>query len=312
MLLKFLVFFSNVVLPLIVGYTIQRISRIPREKFNIMIRINLALFLPIATMLSFWNMNFTRDVLILPVIGFIIPLVGLILGILIGNIRYDSSSKRGSFIACAMLSNRKTIGGLTAYIIFGEVAYLNMNLVLLFNDITSYMIAHPVGHYYGHADKGGYRVTLKSLVFRITNIGILGILIGIILNLSGIERPAVFAQILDKLIKICGWIALLPIGASIDLTRVKGYFKDIPSIFLIKFIIMPVLTLLIAFPLIKDPIALATVFIIAISPVAINSVVVAKLNNLDEDLAISAFLTSTTVFIVLIFPILLVAGQMIL
>jgi predicted permease len=309
MTFKILVFLLNVVLPLIAGFALQRITRIPREKFNIMIKINLALFLPMATMLSFWNMNFTRDALFLPLIGFIIPLVGLFLGIIIGKMRYDSSRKKGSFVACAMLSNRKTIGGLTAYIIFGEIAYLYMNLILLFNDITSYFIAHPIGHYYGHSDKGKYRVTLKSLVLRITNIGIVGILLGVTLNLSGISRPAAFAQVLDKLIKICGWIALMPIGASIDFSRVKDYFKDIPSLFLIKFIIMPVLTMLMAYPVIKDPIALATVFIIAIAPVAINAVVVAKLNNLDEDLAISAFLTSTLVFIVIIFPLLLIAGQ---
>jgi predicted permease len=77
----------------------------------------------------------------------------------------------------------------------------------------------------------------------------------------------------------------------------------------VKFLLLPVISAVLAFLLLKDNIAIATVIIMGISPVAINAVVVAKMNNLNQAVSISAFLTTSAFFLAIIFPIILVVMQ---
>ena len=126
--------------------------------------------------------------------------------------------------------------------------------------------------------------------------GILAIVIWGILNLSGVIRPSYLILIVDKAIKVTAWIALLPIGVSIELLKVKNNLRDMPSIFLVKFIILFLIAVAIAIPLLSDKIAIITVIMLAMTPVAINAVVVTKMNNLDEELTINAFLITSTFF----------------
>ena len=306
---KMLIFLYNVILPLIIGYIIKKITKIDNKKLDILIKLNIALFLPLSVTLTFWNMSFSSEMIYLPIIGLIMPLVGGGLGYLFSKNRYDNRRKTGSYIISSMLSNRKNIGGLSIYIIFGEIGYLYANMIMLFNAVTTYIIAHPLGNYFGNLNIKKNKVNFKSIVFRITNIGILAIIFGITLKLSGIVRPSFISDVVDKLIKISAWAALLPIGASIELSSIIKYRKDIPSLFLIKFVIMPLIAGVIAFLLFDDIIIISTVIMLAISPVAINAVVVAKMNNLDEHVSINAFLATSIFFIIIIFPLVLLALQ---
>jgi predicted permease len=113
----------------------------------------------------------------------------------------------------------------------------------------------------------------------------------------------------DPLIKVTAWLMLLAVGAAIEFRNAMKYLRDIPLIFFSKFVLLPAFSALLAFLLLKDPIAIATVIIIGMGPVAINAVVVAKMNNLNQAVTISAFLTTSTFFIVVLFPILLVVMQ---
>jgi hypothetical protein len=306
---KLIVFLYSIVLPIIVGYAVKKITKIPKEKFDILIKINLAVFMPVTVALAFWNMQITKDVIFLPLIGFVVPLVGAVFGYFLSRGRYKSDNERGSFIISCMLSNRLQIGGLSAYIIFGEIAYVYVNLVILFQAITNYVIGHSIGNFFGNRDKIKSGNTVKALIFRITNISILGIIAGVILNVSGIPRPDAITSIVDPLIKVTAWLMLLAVGAAIEFRNAMKYLRDIPLIFFSKFVLLPAFSALLAFLLLKDPIAIATVIIIGMGPVAINAVVVAKMNNLNQAVTISAFLTTSTFFIVVLFPILLVVMQ---
>lgn len=306
---KLLVFFYSIVLPLVVGYLLKRITKIPKEKFDILIKINLAFFIPITVMLTFWNLKVSNDIIFLPLIGFFVPLIGGIFGYILSKKRYKSDNERGSFVISSMLSNRFYIGGLSAYIVFGEIAYVYVNLILLFQAITNYVIGHNIGNYFGNKDKIKNGPTFKALVFRITNISVLGIIVGIILNISGIARPVNMVGVVDKMIKIAGWMSLTAVGASIEFKNSMKYLKDIPAMFFVKFIILPIVSTSLALLLLQDPIAIATVAIVGMTPVAINAVIVAKMNNLNQDVTIGAFLTTSTFFLVVIFPIILITAQ---
>ncbi len=306
---KLWVFCYSVVLPLIVGYLIKKIAKIPKEKFDILIKINVAFFMPVTIALTFWNMSISRDIIFLPLIGFFVPIVGAVLGFFLSKNRYKTNNERGSFIVSSMLSNRLNVGGLSSYIIFGEPALIYVNLILLFQAVNNYVIGHTIGNYFGNRDKMKKGSAFKAIFLRITNISILGMIFGLILKFSGINRPEIMAEVVDKFIKIVAWLSLTAIGAAIEFRNAMKYHKDIPRIFLVKFLLLPIISGALAFWLLNDKIAIATVIISGISPVAINAVVVAKMNNLNQAVTINAFLSTSLFFLVVIFPILLWVAQ---
>ncbi len=302
---KLWVFIYSIVFPLAVGYAVKKLFKIKKEKFDILIKINLAVFIPITVVLSFWRMNITRDIIFLPIIGFVVPIIGAVLGFYFSRGRYETDNERGGFIVSSMLSNRFNIGGLSAYIIFGEIAYVYVNLLLLLNSVTNYVIGHSIGNYFGNRDKIKKGNAFRAIFLRITNISVLGIIVGLILRFSGIPRPEMMSGILDKLIKVVAWFSLTAVGASIEFRNAMKYKKDVPSMFLVKFVLLPVASTLLAVLLLNDNIAIATVLIAGISPVAINAVIVAKMNNLNQAVTINAFLSTSLFYLVVIFPILL-------
>lgn len=298
---KIFSFFTSAILPIILGYLIKELLKIKKEKFDFLLFINIMFVYPVSIALTFWNMKLSTNMLLLPVIGFITPLISGGIGYFLSRKKYTDPKQQGSYIIASMLNNRGTIGGLTMFILYGEIGYAYVNLILIFSAINVFFIAYPIGNYFGNRLNTEKR-TFKSFVFRKTNLPILGAFIGIMLNLFAGERPDFIAPYIDPLVKTMAWFSLIPVGASIDFHGVKKHIKKTLDISLVRFIIMPLLTAAVAYPLIPDIQMATTVTLISMMPVAINAVVVSKLTKLDEDVSVSAFLFSTAVYLFVIFP----------
>lgn len=300
--IKMFSFFSSVILPIIIGYLIKTLLKVKKEKLDILLFINIMLILPISMSLIFWNMQLNKSMIMLPVLGFITPLIAGAFGYLFSKKKYQDPKQKGSYIISNMLSNRGTIGGLTMYILYGEIGYAYVNLIILFASINIFFIAFPIGNYFSNRTRTE-KQTIISMIFRKTNLPILGVILGILLNVFAGERPEFITPFVDPLVKTMAWLSLIPVGASIDFHGVKKHIKKVLDISIIKFVIMPIITAAIAYPLIPDAQMATTIVIINTMPVAINAVIVTKLTKLDENVSIAAFLFTTTVYLLLIFPI---------
>lgn len=294
-------FFLSVILPIIIGYLIKELFKVKKERLDILLFINIMLILPISVALTFWNMKLNSSMLLLPIIGFITPLISGAIGYFLCHKKYDDPKQQGSYILASMLNNRGAIGGLTMFILYGEIGYAYVNLILLFASITVFFIAYPMASYFSNRSSNEKR-SFKSFVFKKTNLPILGALAGIMLNLFAGERPEFITPYINPLIKSMAWLSLIPVGTSIDFHGVKKHIKKTLDISLVRFILMPLLTASVAYPLIADMQMATTVVLISMMPVAINSVVISKLTKLDEDVSVSAFLFSTAVYMFIIFP----------
>ena len=71
---------------------------------------------------------------------------------------------------------------------------------------------------------------------------------------------------------------------------------------MIKCIITPLLTLLIAGSVIGDAVAFRTLILLAAQPTAVNAVIAMKLFGLNLHLSVAAFVLSTAVYLCLVFP----------
>lgn len=298
---KIFIFFTSVILPIIIGYVIKKLLKVKKEKLDFLLFINIMLVIPVSIALTFWNMKLNRSMILLPIIGFITPLISGVIGYYLSRKKYQDPKQQGSYILANMLNNRGTIGGLTMFILYGEIGYAYVNLILLFASINVFFIAYPMANYFSNRASSEKR-TFKSIVFRKTNLPMAGAIIGIVLNLFANPRPDSITPYIDPLVKCMAWLSLIPVGASIDFHGVKKHIKKTLDIILLRFIIMPLLTAAAAYSLIPDIKMATTLVLISMMPVAINAVVISKLTKLDENVSVSAFLVTTAIYLFVIFP----------
>ena len=179
-------------------------------------------------------------------------------------------------------------------------AFQNMLLVVLCFPLAQYYYARHM------ATQAHTRLhlSLRDMLFTWNQLAVLGMVAGMLLRTAGIERPPVLGTLFQSLVHIGAWTSLLPVGYLMDFRRARAYYRRILDLLPLRFIIIPAIIYALIKPLFTDQIILGTLMIIAATPTAINAVVTSRLYKLNVDLAVAAFLLTTTVFLFLVFPLL--------
>jgi len=103
-------------------------------------------------------------------------------------------------------------------------------------------------------------------------------------------------------------LLLASIGMALKFRRVQDYIKECVAVSLIKFVLVPVLTVslayLIGFDTIDKGLPLKVIFILSAMPVAFNALIPPSIYDLDIDLANSCWFF-TTAMLVVVLPLLL-------
>jgi hypothetical protein len=301
---KFTTLFIDMILPLMVGYGLRRIAWSFEKVFYWTITIGIVVLFPGLTAFSIWGLVPVFDLVWLPAFGVLLHLIPGGLALLWGRRKYKSSLDYGSYAIAGFLSNHVTLGSLSAYILFGETGYAYTQMTLLFNSLLMFGFAYPLAQYYRKQyDHGsGMTINWKQIFFNRNQMPLVGMIIGIWLNWQGVPRPVSFLPVFDLMIHFAAWTFLLPVGYSMDFTEVRHYWRDAVDITLIKCVITPALTFVVAGYLISDQVAFRTVILLAAQPTAVNAVIAMKLFGLNLHLSVAAFVLSTAVYLSLVFP----------
>ena len=129
-------------------------------------------------------------------------------------------------------------------------------------------------------------------------------ILGLVLNACGVARPVALAPVFQSLVHIGAWSAMLPVGFLLSFGAARRNLGRIRSLTFLRFVLMPVVTYLIAKPLVADPVLRHTIIILSCCPTAINAVLSTRLYKLNVDLAATSFLVTTAAYLVVIFPVL--------
>jgi hypothetical protein len=305
---KLLVFLTDLILPIVAGYLLQKQKRLGDPFFNKMMKFGIVFITPFTVTISFWGSGISAENMWLPILGVVMQMVPFAVGYFVAKKKYSNPLEQGSYILAAMLLNRGVVGSLSVYILFGEVGYSSAQLVMLLSNLVLFTFCFPMARYFSEQNKEekSAKPTLKSILLNPTQLPTLGIAAGIVLYFAGVSRPPALAKVLDVTVHITAWLSLIPVGYSIDFGKMKGYWKSIWDIIGIKFILTPALLYLPARLLIRNDAILYAFLVLAASPTAINAVVTAKLNKLNVHVAMAAFILSTAVYVLVIFPALLI------
>ena len=307
--LRILYIFTDLVLPLALGYYLHQKHIISDKTNNFLIRFNIIIIYTTLSLLSFWVLPLSPQLLWLPVFGILYAIIPGGLSLMTFARRYPDYLDRGAYVMSAMLSNIGTLGGLCGFILYSEIGFAYVQLVATFQNMLLVVLCFPLAQYYyaRHMATQAHtrlHLSLRDMLFTWNQLAVLGMAAGMLLRTAGIERPPVLGTLFQSLVHIGAWTSLLPVGYLMDFRRARAYYRRILDLLALRFIIIPAIIYALIKPLFTDQIILGTLMIIAATPTAINAVVTSRLYKLNVDLAVAAFLLTTTVFLFLVFPLL--------
>ena len=300
---------TDLILPLIVGYLLYRRQLLTDTAVNRLIRINVVVFFTLLSLFSFWALPLTHDLLMLPAFfAFIILFPGFLSWRFLGR-RFHSPINRGTHLISALLSNIGTLGGICAYIIYGERGFAYAQIGGACQNLVLVLLAFPIAQYYCllHKSRGctarldgrGFLALLVSW----NQLSILGMASGLLLNAGGFVRPPVLSEAFSYIIHISAWFAMLPVGSLINFHRARHFVYLTLDMIFLRFLVVPLVTFAAARLLISDPIVQNALVIFASVPAAINATLTARLYHLNVDYTIAVFLVTTVLYLTILFPV---------
>lgn len=299
---KILYFISDLILPLAVGYYL-RCKNWDRKLFDQLMVITMLGIYPLLALLSFWKIKLVFDLMWLPVLGVVMQVIPGLCALARVN-KYACSLDKGSYMMAAILSNTLTIGGLVVFILFGEIGFAYTQLTLLLNNVILFLFCFPLAQYYynRHDHIAGAKFNWRKIILNRNQIAILGVLAGVLLNYYEMARPDYFNLVFNLILHTSAWTALLPIGFSLDFSKIKQYLLSTLDLIGIKFIVTPLLLYCISRLVIQDQIMIKTLIVLASTPTAIVAVLTVKIHNLNINLAMAAFMLTTIIYLAVVCP----------
>ena len=299
--------FTDLLAPLIAGYLLYRRGMISDALISRILRLNVIIIYSVLALMSCWTLPISWDLALVPIYGILIVLFPGFIGWAFFIRKYHNPLDRGAYLANAMMSNITTLGGICAFILYGEQGFAYAQIMGIFQTLMLVLAVFPMAQYYylqhKHHGRGGkIRMNAGGIFFSWNQLSILGMAAGLALNAAGIERPAMLGTAFEGLIHFGAWFGMLPVGALINLHRARRYAPYTLDLFALRFLILPAFMAAISWPFVRDPVLLGAILIFSVTPGAINSVTAAKLYHLNVDYTISGFLTTSIAFFFVVYP----------
>jgi len=264
---------------------------------------------PIITINALWSLEIQNARFAsLPFLLAGMQLFAIIPALIIARLLKSTPGEKGSIIACSMFSNNGyTLGNFLCLLFFGdEGLYLGSWFIALFLPVY-YLIGFPIASILSGKRKMG----LKSALIELTRdpvsiVPISSMALGMLLNLSGLPRPAIVNTIASHyvtyILVACSSIA---IGIGLNFTKSLKYVKHALFIALVKFCYTPLtgtlLLFLFGYLRMENSLPAEVVLLQSFMPSAIMAVILAKLFSLNSDLANAAWIL-TNLFVIPLIP----------
>lgn len=305
---RILYIFLDIVLPLAVGYALKQRRLMSPAQCNFLIRFNIICIMSVLALLSMWVLPLKPDLLSLPFFAFFNAFFPLaIIFLLHRQRRFTDKIDKGSYLISAMPSNAASLGGLCGYLLYGEIAFAYAQLLGVFQNLVMFFVLFPMAYYYHNSGQSAnipafLKSNWKNIFINWNQLSIVAIIAGILLYISGVPRPAVLGQFFQGLVHVNAWAALLPVGYLIEFSHLKVYCKPTLDLIPIKMILTPAVSYILAVQFTSDPVLLGALLIMMATPCAINALITTRLYDLNVNLSMAPFITTTILYILILYP----------
>ena len=271
-------------------------------------RLALLFFNPVAILGATWIAGLDNiRIMIFPFLGFTALFTGGILAYLASRFFKLNRKQTGAYIVCGGFTNIGSLGALFCFIFLGEAGFALVPFYKLFEEFSYYAVGFPIAKSYSTevTKTESFILRIKKVmtdIFVLVAVG--SILIGLILNFSGIKRPEFYGTINAIFIPAAALLLLTSIGMAMRFSSVKHYLKQSAFIACIKFIFVPFIIVTIGWLFglgqMNSGLPLKVILILSSMPVGFIAMVPPTIYDLDIDLANSCWLTTNGLLLLVI------------
>ncbi len=297
---------------LVSGYLANNRLGLPEHYAKKIMTAVLVSFNWLIALLVIWRMQLTGSLIWLPIVGFVLMLTITVLSTGLFHFLDLDRKSRLTLILAAGLSNMGYTGGaFVCYALFGAEGLALANIYPVFWISTVYLIFFPLLkiHQLRLMDSNAKFSFGQVLDFRFLVLP--AVITAIILNLTGLESPPFIAKfhIIDILVYIASCLSFFAIGLQVKLSRLKNYINLYFPLVVIKFILTPVVALLIIWLLaltgqnLTGPVQ-KVIIVLAATPSAVLMVTMSNVFDLDGPLASALWIVTMATFAIIVVPVL--------
>lgn len=306
---KILFSLSLIILGVLSGYCIQLTVGKKFIKFHLDVvtlrrniqKVVLLGIVPVTVVGALWIIEFDDlRLAAFPLIGVFHYFLGGFFAICAARFLKLGRKETGSLFCSGFFSNIGSVGGLIVYIFLGEQGFALVPVYHVFGQLCYFTVGFPIARYYSSGDTKGdplFVVIRRVFSDKFVRATVSAIMIGSVLNFSGMERPLFYSSINSIFIPAAAFLMLVSIGLAMRFSKVWSYPRECLSIGIIRMIIMPMLLPLIAFLMgyhsLMGGIPFKVVVILSFMPVAFIGMIPPSIYDLDIDLSNSCWLFST-------------------
>jgi predicted permease len=238
--------------------------------------------------------------------AFLLPLVGLFVHAFGGATAWAISRMsradrptQGVYFLAGASSNVLTFGGIVVVLLLrtsadphAERALAEMALYRIFEAPFYFLCAWPIAASLA-ATEGSKEGFFRRGFRPITLVPMLGIAAGWALNLAGVRRPPALEGVSALLVKINVVLMGLTVGLTLRRAAPRKHLAAGLRMSSVKFLIVPLVSALLAWLLGFSGVTLQVVAVCAAMPVAFMAVIASNLLHLDQELTGSLWLLTT-------------------
>jgi predicted permease len=245
-------------------------------------------------------------------LGVIALLTGALAGRTIIALRKSPDREAGAFLGCAAMTNILSFGGLICFVFWGNAGLQLTYLYKMFEQVLYFGVFYTWCSLYSPDMPPDHRGVIQS--FRrnpITLVPLGTVLGGIAANAwlfhaygATFQLPPIYGAINNVAVPLQTGLMAFAVGLTMAPARLGGYKAEIGYIAGIKFVVTPVVTVLLAIVLLRLGVlsesGLRVAVILSAMPVAFNALIPPSLYHLDEDLANSCWIATTCCLVILV------------
>jgi len=229
--------------------------------------------------------------LALPLMGAGISASMLLPAYLYSRVKGLNRPQTGSMLVSAFFSNLGYLGAFTAFALYGEEAYGLGMLYLLFFSPCFYTLGFWIGGHYGRLTSRSPKQPALAEDYKFYPL--VGMLIGLALNLSGVPRPEVLGDVNQVLIPAHTALYLVAIGSQLTFRPASHWVSAGWVMSAIKFIYAPAVAWCMVQFIGLEGLPRFVVLLQASTPVGVSAMIFPMLFRLDRELANALWLITT-------------------
>jgi predicted permease len=226
-------------------------------------------------------------------------------------LKLDQRSRLTLILAGSLSNMGYTGGAFVCYALFGTTGLAMANIYPVFWISTVYLIFFPLLKIQELRTKDSDAKFRFGQILDLRFLVLPAVIAAVVLNLTGVKSPAFIAKfhIIDILVYIASCLSFFAIGLQVKLSRLKNYINLYFPLAVIKFILTPVVALLIIWLLaltgqnLTGPVQ-KVIIVLAVTPSAVLMVTMSNVFDLDGPLASALWIVTTATFAIIVVPVL--------